>query len=350
MASITVYATAPSSNDCTPAEFRRRLLEVARWAEAARCRGLLVYTDNTLVDPWAAAQTMIANTAELVPMVAVQPVYMHPFSVARMISSIGFLHGRQVDLNLVTGGFNGDLRALGCALEHDERYRRLIEYGRIVTRLLTADRPVTHTGEHYRLVAASVSPPLAAELMPRLFVAGSSPACVAANEDLGAVRLAYPRWIGDYGADALALRGTGIRVGIIARETSEAAWRVANQRFPSDRDGERLHDVAARLVESRWHRRLSADAQRASAPRGAYWLYPFRAYRTFCPYLVGDHEEVGELLSRYLELGVTTLILDVPAELDDLFHAGIAVDLAAQRCRVATGSGPGPGADRERGK
>jgi len=334
---VTVYSTCPGSSERTAAQFRPLIGDIARWTEAAGWRGLLVYTDNRLVDPWAAAQHMIERTERLVPLVAVQPVYMHPFTVARMIRSIGYLYGRQVDLNLVTGGYAGHLQALDCTLDHDARYERLVEYSRVLLELLAVDRPVSHDGEHYRLHRAALTLPWDRALAPRIFVAGSSPACVSAQARLGAVRLAYPRWIEEYGADPTALVGTGVRMGIIARDTTEAAWQVAHERFPADPRGEKVHDVAARMVQSFWHRSLSADARRSSVPREAYWLYPFRTYKTYCPYLVGSYAEVGELLRRYLDLGVTTLILDEPAEEDDLHHTNVAIRLAERLAGPAAG-------------
>ncbi|MFD0563908.1 hypothetical protein ACFQ2M_19250 [Kitasatospora saccharophila] len=89
--------------------------------------------------------------------------------------------------------------------------------------------------------------------------------------------------------------------------------------------GEEIHEIAAETVESQWHLGLSADAFRSPGPEGTYWLYPFRAYKTFCPYLVGTHAEVGELLARYLALGASTLILDEIVEEADLRHSLTAV-------------------------
>src|SRR2546430_4749483 len=34
----------------------------SRWSEDAGCRGILVYTDNRLVDPWLVAQLIVENT------------------------------------------------------------------------------------------------------------------------------------------------------------------------------------------------------------------------------------------------------------------------------------------------
>ena len=325
---LTVYTTAPSSHGLTGEQFQARTVEVGRWTEEAGHRGLLVYTDNSLIDPWAVAQYLIERTDRLVPLVAVQPLYMHPFFLARRIASIAHLYGRPVDLNLVTGGFAGHQMELGDVLEHDERYERLTEYGRVVGKLLRSQKPVTHLGRHYSLNRLAPSLPMPVELLPRLCVSGASAACAATGSALGALRLSYPHPIAEYAATPGALEGCGIRFGIIAREDAADAWREAHARFPADEFGERLHDVAAGQVESHWHQELSQRAAEDAAARECYWLYPFRAYKTFCPYLVGDYTTVGQAIARYLELGVGTIILDVPKDEEDLWHARIALERA----------------------
>ena len=102
---LKVFATCPPSFAASPQTYLREVLEVARWSEAAGCEGILIYTDNGLVDPWLIAQAMITHTKRLRPLVAVQPVYMHPYAVAKMVASLGFLHGRRLYLNMVAGGF-----------------------------------------------------------------------------------------------------------------------------------------------------------------------------------------------------------------------------------------------------
>ena len=92
---LKVFATCPPSYTATPRIYLRDVLEVARWSEAAGCEGILIYTDNGLVDPWLIAQEMITHTEQLCPLVAVQPVYMHPYAVAKVVASLGFLHGRR---------------------------------------------------------------------------------------------------------------------------------------------------------------------------------------------------------------------------------------------------------------
>lgn len=329
---IPIYTTCPSVDGDSPREFRQRLVKAAVWSEAAGCRGVLTYTDNFSLDPWTVARTLIQHTDRLVPLVAVNPVDIHPFAVTRMISSFGLVYERQVDLNLVAGGFKRHLGQVGCHLTHDERYDRLSEFGVITTRLLSDPRPVSFHGQYFQVNNLAVTPQLPSSLKPRVFVSGTSDACLRIQETLGAVRLSYPREIDKYQEGSL--KRCGLRLGIIARDTADEAWRVARQRFPRSPDGEDIHDIAAEQVESQWHRGLSRDAMQSEG-HGNYWIYPFRAYHTLCPYLVGSYHDVSSLLSRYFSLGVAALILDKPTEQDDLHSAMAAITLAqSELCRI----------------
>jgi len=49
--SISVFATCPPSSGAASDGYRRQVVDIARWSEAAGCEGILIYTDNGLVDP-----------------------------------------------------------------------------------------------------------------------------------------------------------------------------------------------------------------------------------------------------------------------------------------------------------
>lgn len=323
---LTVYTTMPAWDGSASAEYRQTIIEQARWAEEGGCRGALIYSDPGQLEAWAAAQMVIANTERFVPLIAVNPEYTHPFNVAQTVSTIGFLYQRAVDLNLVSGGFQVHLKKLGCRLDHEQRYERLTEYGQIIKSLLAADHPTSQRGAYYTFNAASLARPLDSWLAPKIYISGASEDCVRAQQNLAIDRLTYPREPGTYlGTAPQAV--WGVKIGIIAREDSADAWRVAHRRFPHDPAGEQSHDWASKLVKSHWYKQQFADAVADPAPNGAYWLYPFRAYQTFAPYLVGSYTEVGGTFARYREQGVQTVILDHPTDPDDLHHA-----LTALRC------------------
>ena len=67
---------------------------------------------------------------------AAQPIYSHPYTVAKQVASLAHLRDRRVYLNMVAGGFTSDLKALNDTTPHDLRYERLTEYTTIIHPIL----------------------------------------------------------------------------------------------------------------------------------------------------------------------------------------------------------------------
>ncbi|HTM50346.1 MAG TPA: LLM class flavin-dependent oxidoreductase [Bryobacteraceae bacterium] len=337
--SVDLFTTCPPYDGSDSAAYTRQVREVAQWSDEAGCRGILIYTDNRLLDPWLVAQLILRDTRSLSPLVAVQSVYMHPYSVAKMVSSLSYLYGRRIYLNMVAGGFKNDLAALNDQTPHDKRYERLIEYTTIIQRLLAGGPPVTFEGEFYRIEQLTLKPPLVKSLFPVVTISGSSAAGLSAAHSLGAIPVKYPEPPEkSVPAADCPDRNCGIRVGIIARETEEEAWEIADRRFPPDRLGQIAHNLAMKVSDSSWHRTLSDLDKSAQQARSVYWLWPFHNYKTFCPYLVGSYTQVADELSRYLATGFRLFIMDVPAEQEDLLHIGNVFTRAlSQRTAKARG-------------
>jgi alkanesulfonate monooxygenase len=248
---VHLFTTCPQSKDLDRRDYARRVIEISQWSEEFDCRGMLIYADNGLVDPWLVAQIVVQNTQRISPLVAVQPIYMHPYSVAKLVASIAHLHDRQIALNMVAGGFRNDLIALGDTTEHDDRYLRLTEYTQIVRRLLEADGALALDGTYYLVKNLKMTPPLPRELFPEIFISGSSAAGMAAAATIGATAVRYPQPAEFEAAERDAV-ATGVkcgaRVGIIARGDGEEAWRIALDRFPTDRRGQLTHQLAMKMI------------------------------------------------------------------------------------------------------
>ena len=332
---IKIFSTCPQSSDHTSAEYLKRVIDVAKWSEANGCEGILVYTDNRILDPWLVAQNIIQHTSRLSPLVAVQPVYMHPYSVAKMVASLAFLYRRSVYLNMVAGGFSNDLLSLDDTTPHDRRYDRIVEYTEVVKQLLANRSAVSFDGEFYRIKNVKLSPSVPESLIPEILMSGSSEASLAAAEKLGATAIKYPKAPSeDEGICSESRIDSGVRTGIIARETTEEAWRIAHERFPEDRKGQIAHDLAMKTSDSVWHKQLSNLAHSVDGSKTPYWLGPFQNYKTFCPYLVGSYPEVAAEIAQYLSLGYQTFILDIPPNEEELRCIGKVFALAQEQVAV----------------
>ena len=324
-----LFSTSPQSSAVPREQYLEAVSGVARWSEKHGCKGILVYADNSLVDPWLVSQIILQSTDHLCPLVAVQPVYMHPYAVAKLVSSLGHLYGRRIYLNMVAGGFKNDLAALNDSTPHDLRYTRLIEYTTIVKQLTTSASPVSYRGEFYTVTRLKLEPPLPPELAPGIFVSGSSEAGLAAAHALGATAVQYPKPITECEeAPPDDEIDYGIRVGIVARASADDAWNIVHERFPDDRKGELKHQLAMTTSDSFWHAQLSETAKRTRDGNSAYWMAPFETYKSFCPYLVGNYEQVGDELAKYLKFGFRKIILDIPPDEQEFHHIRIAFDHA----------------------
>jgi alkanesulfonate monooxygenase len=330
---LKVFSTSPQSSAVERDSYLRNVIDVARWSEDASCEGILVYTDNSLVDPWMVTQVIIENTTKLCPLVAVQPAYMHPYWVAKKVSTLAYFYGRRIYLNMLAGGFKNDLAALNDTTPHDKRYARLVEYTTIIQELCKASGPVNYRGEFYTVANLRMSPPVPPELFPGALVSGSSEAGLSAAAALGAVAVKYPQPAEAESDCHDSPTPFGVRVGIVARASEEEAWEVAQARFPGDRKGQISHQLAMKTSDSSWHKQLSQMVANPKTADGPYWLWPFENYKTFCPYLVGSYERVATELAKYIARGYLTFILDIPPTEKELAH----INLVLAQARLLAG-------------
>ncbi|MCH8567110.1 MAG: LLM class flavin-dependent oxidoreductase [Balneolales bacterium] len=335
-----LFTTISESIKSDSVQYLRELKRIAVQSEKYGYKGILVYSDNRLADPWVIAAFLLSETAQLIPMIALQPIYMHPFTVAKKISSIAFMHKRKVALNLVAGGYINDLKALGESMEHNRRYDRLIEYSEIIQKLLTTKEGVTYIGEFYQIQNLKLSPEMPEELLPDYYLSGSSDAAKQAAARLGAKLIQYPEPMDELkknGADKTAII-EGIRIGVLARHNHEKAWKEAHNRFPATRIGQISHQLAKQTTDAVWHNKLSGLNSNGFScnEKSAYWLGPFEHYHTFCPYLVGSYDEVAKAISYYLQAGCKTCIIDTPVS-DVELHSTMQVFSRAQSYLEKTG-------------
>ena len=336
---VELFSTCSQSAVADRKTYLQNVIDIAQWSERAGCTGILIYSDNSQVDPWALAQVVIENTTSLAPLVAVQPIYMHPYAVAKKAATFAYLFGRRIYLNMVAGGFKNDLTALHDTTPHDERYVRLAEYTAVIQRLLGHPVLMRHDGRYYKIENIKMTPPIEWHLQPEVFISGSSAAGLEAAKALNATAIHYPEPASQYSERSFdpSIRH-GVRIGIIARSTTEEAWEVATEYFPEDRRGQLLQQMAMKVSDSVWHQQLSKLTE--GGPRNPYWLFPFENYKTFCPYLVGSYDQVSTELEGYLRAGVRTIILDIPKREEDFAHINKALQEAAQKascqsyCRI----------------
>ena len=215
---------------------RRYLGEVARAADRLGYEGVLCPTGTWCEDSWLSAASLLAETERLKFLVAFRPGLVPPTLAAQQTATLQRLSGGRILLNVVSGGDDSEQRRFGDWLGHDQRYDRTAEFLRIVTSIWSQES-LDFTGEHYRIQDARVSAP--PDPLPALYFGGSSaPALPVAAEFIDV----YLTWGEPPQAAAAkiekvralaAARGRsprfGIRLHTISRDTSAAAWAVAEE-------------------------------------------------------------------------------------------------------------------------
>lgn len=322
-----VYATAlaPDQAEGDPLQL---FTDYAQRAERYGIDGLLAFYNHHNLDPWVVAATILQHTKAITPLIALQPYAMTPFTAAKIIWSLTTLYRRRIDVNLITGATKAELDQIDEQLDHDERFERATEFMTVVRALLSSDEPLVHEGRFYRYRALYMYSRLDPEMLPRTFVAGSSPAGQRMVAAVGDVSITHPEPVEQF-ADTFLGQGrkgqqVGIRVGLVARPTDDEAWSAARTLYSEDRSA-RLKTAMRKKSESEWIRRLADLATEDGTYDEVYWTGAFRADKGNMPVLVGSYHKVADYLERYLALGVSTVILGGGFGEEDFEHAAIVL-------------------------
>lgn len=311
-----------------PLDAREPIGGYAGRAERHGYDGMLLFYNHRSLDPWLLSATIMQHTSRIVPLVALQPYAVPPFTAAKMIKTLATLHGRRVDINLIVGADPNELRQVGDTTPHDERYQRAVEYIETLRRMVSSDEAIDHEGVHYRFRGLCMAAAVPPELRPRILLAGSSDAGRAAAARIADVAVTHPEPVDTFGQEFVrslppGLR-FGLRIGLLARPSAEDAWREARARYPEDRRG-LITTTLKRSSESRWSRRLANLAVEGDVYDGVYWTGAVRSGRSSLPVLVGDYAQVREYLSGYLALGATTLLVGGVESAEDFQHVDAVV-------------------------
>ncbi len=88
----------------------------------------------------AFSHALLAATSRLKVIAALLPGPWHPTLAAKQIATISQLTNGRIAVNIVSGWFSGEFRAIGEPwLDHDERYRRSEEFIRSLRGIWTQD-------------------------------------------------------------------------------------------------------------------------------------------------------------------------------------------------------------------
>ena len=243
--------------------------------------------------------------------------------------------GGRLALNIVTGGDDEEQRRFGDGLSKGERYERTEEFLTIL-RGAWSGTPFDFRGDHLWTEGAVA---LGMEEPPDIYFGGASDAALrvaARHADVAltwgdppprlAPHLDKVRELADGAGRELRF---GIRLHVIARDTSEEAWEAADALI-ADAD-----DATVAAAQERLGRMASEGQRRMRAlhngGRDSLEVYPnlwagIGLLRTGAgTALVGSHEEIADLMAEYHDLGISEFILSGYPHVEEAYAFGEGV-------------------------
>lgn len=322
--------------------------QIARSAEQLGFVGALTPTGAWCEDAWLATAMLTEVTQSLKFLVAFRPGLLSPTLAAQMAATFQRHSRGRLLLNVVVGGESHEQRAYGDFLTKEERYERCDEFLQIV-RSLWRGGPVDFTGRHLRVEGATI--PALPDPVPPLYFGGSSAAAgpVAARHSDVYLTWGEPpeavaaklEWIRGLAQSAGRSLRFGIRLHVITRDTSEAAWAEA-RRLRAAMDPESIRKIQAGLARSEsigqkrmiaLHKGGSAD-DLVVAPN--LWAGVGLVRGGAGTALVGSHIEVAERIKEYASLGISEFIMSGVPHLEEAYWFGEGVLPLLERAGIWT--------------
>jgi alkanesulfonate monooxygenase len=301
-----------------------RILEDHGWA------GALIGTGWGRPDTFTVATAIAARTTRFKPLVAIRPGYWRPAHFASAAATLDHLTSGRLLVNIVSGQDN--LAAYGDTEgDQAQRYARTSEFLQIVRRLWTEEN-VTFRGEYFSVAGSTLAlRPHGAERggHPRLYFGGAS----AAAERVSAAEADVQLFWGEP-LDGVAERigrltaltesigrvhaplEFGLRITTLVRDTSEEAWRDAEEKVAAMASStDELRRRSGSRFQAVGQRRLLDLAERGEVLDSCLYTTPgkFGGGGAGTTWLVGSHDEVAAALLKYADLGIRHFVLsDTP--------------------------------------
>lgn len=311
------------------------LKQIAQAADTLGYYGVLIPTGRSCEDSWVVASALAPLTERLRYLIAVRPGLLSPTLAARMTATLDRLSSGRVLINVVTGGDPIENKGDGIHYDHSERYEVTEEFLNIYKAVLRGES-VTTKSRHFDIEDGRLLFPPYQQPHPPLYFGGSSGAGqqVAARtidkyltwgeppEDV-AKKIAEVRALADAEGRELTF---GIRLHVIVRETSEEAWKAADELI------QYVDDETIAAAQKVFERMDSVGQSRMSRLHGGrrdrlqvspnLWAGVGLVRGGAGTALVGNPDEVRARMEEYREIGIDTFIMSGYPHLEEAYRFG----------------------------
>jgi alkanesulfonate monooxygenase len=334
------------------------LKQVAQAADDLGYYGVLLPTGRSCEDSWVIASALAPFTEQLKFLIAARPGLMSVTVAARMAATLDRISNGRLLINVVTGGDPIENKGDGLFFSHSERYEVTREFLDVFKKLL-AGETVNYSGKHIKIEDGRVLfPPVQSNGLP-LYFGGSSDAGIDVATDTVDKYLTWgepPALVAEKVErvrKAALAKGRdisfGIRLHVIVRETSEGAWKAADELIShvSDETIAKAQEIFSRMDSVGQQRMIALHGGRRDKLEVSpnLWAGVGLVRGGAGTALVGDPETVAARIKHYIDIGIDTFILSGYPHLEEAYRFAelvfpllpLAHQKAGHTARVNTG-------------
>jgi FMNH2-dependent dimethyl sulfone monooxygenase len=272
-----------------------------------------------VLECWTTAAALASVTSNLELMNAIRPGFRLPAVTAKMAANIDHISGGRFSLNVVSAWWEQEMREYGGQwVAHDQRYERTREFIEVM-RGMWSEPEFSYEGKYYKVDKAHLEPKPVRKPWPTLYAGGES-------EDA-------KRMISTY-CDGYLMHGDPPE-NVVPKVQDMARRREALRMEPM------IYGIAAYGICRRNEREVQKEIDRITDVKDAAGYFGFKDFTTQSQLereltlrdysvsnrglrtgLTGTAEQIAEQILRFVQAGVTVLLIQMSPMLEEIERFG----------------------------
>ena len=322
-----------------PAVNKEFLGTLARAHEYAGFDRVLIAHSSSSVDGLQVAAYVAQQTTRLGILLAHRPGFVEPTLAARQFATLDHFSDGRLAIHIISGGDDTEQQRDGDFLDHDQRYERTDEYLGVVRQTWESDGPFDHDGKHYRFKGQNAGiRPVHDNHLP-IYFGGSSDVAIDVAGKHADVYALWGESLAQVAETIAKVRAAAAKYGRadqirfslslrpILAETEEKAWARADQILEQAKANVGQNKFFASrpaVPQNAGSQRLLATAAQGNVVDERLWtgIAALTKASGNSTALVGTPEQVRDALLKYVDLGISTILIRGFDPLHDALHYG----------------------------
>lgn len=285
-------------------------IELLQLLDNNNINSILIRTGSIFPDPWLIASHYASITKNLKFLIAVNPVMINPVYCALKIITFQKIYGNRISINLVSGASKVEQNIFGDSTSIDLRYQRTGEFAQIIKQLVTTGNIEKFEGKFYNIINAEMDKGENFEIV----FAGSSDNTINLANTFGSAHYYAMESSLQYAQNRnKILVDSAIKATIIVEDSSKKAWDMANYLLSlstEERIEELKKDLSSHESENQKRQQALHNFSKDNLLiEKNIWSGLGLLRGGGITSMVGDYQEVAELIEKFYNAGLNRLLL-----------------------------------------